>query len=75
MLYQRKTQVSSSYWYPVCVVEMDHSAADKDYKAVEFAKDKNGVGQVLLRSLRGASVRVSLLLRLISCVCVWLKGV
>ncbi|XP_015085407.1 putative glucose-6-phosphate 1-epimerase [Solanum pennellii] len=39
---------------------MDHSAADKDYKAVEFAKDKNGVGQVLLRSLRGASVRVSL---------------
>ncbi|CAN4077617.1 unnamed protein product [Withania somnifera] len=39
---------------------MDHSAADRDYKAVEIAKDKNGVGQVLLRNLRGASVRVSL---------------
>ncbi|KAK6783399.1 hypothetical protein RDI58_021196 [Solanum bulbocastanum] len=39
---------------------MDHSAVDKDYKAVEIAKDKNGVGQVLLRNLRGASVRVSL---------------
>ncbi|XP_016452913.2 putative glucose-6-phosphate 1-epimerase [Nicotiana tabacum] len=39
---------------------MEHSAADRDPKAVEFAKDKNGVGQVLLRNPRGASVRVSL---------------
>lgn len=47
---------------------MDHSAADREFKAIEIAKDKNGVGQVLLRNLRGASVRVSLLLRLIFCV-------
>lgn len=39
---------------------MDHSAADREYKTVEVAKDKNGVGQVLLRNLRGASVRISL---------------
>ncbi|XP_075522761.1 putative glucose-6-phosphate 1-epimerase [Primulina tabacum] len=40
---------------------MDHSAADGNQRrGVEVIKDKNGVSQVLLRSPRGASARVSL---------------
>ncbi|KAG7015158.1 hypothetical protein SDJN02_22791 [Cucurbita argyrosperma subsp. argyrosperma] len=40
---------------------MDHSGAPSNQKpAVEVAKDKNGVDQVLLRNSRGASARVSL---------------
>lgn len=40
---------------------MDHSAADENHRAsVEITKDDNGIPQVLLRSPRGASARISL---------------
>ncbi|KAL3844516.1 hypothetical protein ACJIZ3_001919 [Penstemon smallii] len=45
----------------VCVVEMNHSAADVNQKkSVEITKDKNGISQAILRNPRGASARVSL---------------
>lgn len=38
---------------------MNHSGAESDKRtAVEVTKDKNGIGQVVLRNPRGASARV-----------------
>lgn len=49
-------------WLSLCCLKMDHSAAGENQRAppVEIFKDENGISQVLLRSPRGASARVSL---------------
>lgn len=41
---------------------MNHSGAESDHKitSVEVIKDKNGIEQVVLRNVRGASATVSL---------------
>ncbi|XP_055822257.1 putative glucose-6-phosphate 1-epimerase [Solanum dulcamara] len=39
---------------------MKRSGTDKDYKAKEIVKDKNGIDQIYLRNRRGFSVQVSL---------------
>lgn len=47
------------YWCPYCVFEMNRSGAKSDKRtAVEVTKDKNRIGQVVLRNPRGASARV-----------------
>jgi len=53
--------IVSSIDVPYCVFEMNRSGAESDKRtAVEVTKDKNGIGQVVLRNPRGASARVSL---------------
>lgn len=53
--------IVSSIDAPYCVFEMNRSGAESDKRtAVEVTKDKNGIGQVVLRNPRGASARVSL---------------
>ena len=51
--------IVSSIDVPYCVFEMNRSGAESDKRtAVEVTKDKNGIGQVVLRNPRGASARV-----------------